>query len=401
MKPYRLAILTFAVFMSIAVHGQLFAPLGLGIEISSEMAIDFQPQMYVEGNILYVCTKQGLYSKDLSNNGSEWQLVGFEGIPILDYARNVGDILALRYNNNENREFLLLSHDDGKTYEDVTPDLFREQHIGWTNVLKSLAQHPNDPSTLLVSSSSMGLFQSSDFGQTWSQLTSIIPENIGYHPLNPQIIYESGEDNVFSPYINISYDGGKTWKVCYPYYPGDNCISRIAFHPLDPDKWIAGGWGAVYSSSDNAHTWNTQLFSGECSALWHFSVYDNENADIVYMAGEYDGYMKLMCSTDGGTTWNRPYMESIKTANSEHVFDMKQYRDKLLIYSQSDVYMVSKADLIEQTTSLSEELRAKSEEYGDAIYDLSGRKVNSQFPTFNSQFRKKGIYIQNGKKVVR
>jgi hypothetical protein len=29
---------------------------------------------------------------------------------------------------------------------------------------------------------------------------------------------------------------------------------------------------------------------------------------------------------------------------------MKQYGDKLLVYSQSDVYMVSKADLIEQTT---------------------------------------------------
>jgi len=37
-----------------------------------------------------------------------------------------------------------------------------------------------------------------------------------------------------------------------------------------------------------------------------------------------------------------------------------------------------------------------------SIYDLSGRKINSQFSTFNSQFRKKGLYIQNGvKRVVR
>jgi len=37
-----------------------------------------------------------------------------------------------------------------------------------------------------------------------------------------------------------------------------------------------------------------------------------------------------------------------------------------------------------------------------SIYDLSGRKVNSQFSIFNSQFRKKGVYIQNGvKRVVR
>ena len=122
--------------------------------------------------------------------------------------------------------------------------------------------------------------------------------------------------------------------------------------------------------------------------------------------------MKLMCSTDGGITWNRPYLEPIKMANREHVFDMKQYRDKLLIYSQSDVYMVLKADLIDQTTSISEELRVKSEE-SDDVYDLQGRRFNSQLPlrsrvslatssTFkihNSQL-KHGIYILNGKKVT-
>ena len=36
----------------------------------------------------------------------------------------------------------------------------------------------------------------------------------------------------------------------------------------------------------------------------------------------------------------------------------------------------------------------------DAVYDLSGRKINSQFSTFNSQFKKKGIYIINGRKVL-
>ena len=93
-------------------------------------------------------------------------------------------------------------------------------------------------------------------------------------------------------------------------------------------------------------------------------------------------------------------MEPIKTTPDEFIFDMKQYRDKLLIYSQSDVYMVSKADLIEQTTSVSEKSLTPnpSPREGGAIYDLSGRKVNSQSSMFNGL--KKGIYIQNGKKVL-
>jgi hypothetical protein len=47
----------------------------------------------------------------------------------------------------------------------------------------------------------------------------------------------------------------------------------------------------------------------------------------------------------------------------------------------------------DETTSLNEELRVKNEESANAIYDLQGRKVNSQL--------KKGLYIVNGKKVLK
>jgi hypothetical protein len=43
--------------------------------------------------------------------------------------------------------------------------------------------------------------------------------------------------------------------------------------------------------------------------------------------------------------------------------------------------------------------RVKSEKYNDAIYDLSGRRVNCQLSPVNSQL-KKGLYIQNGKKII-
>jgi len=47
----------------------------------------------------------------------------------------------------------------------------------------------------------------------------------------------------------------------------------------------------------------------------------------------------------------------------------------------------------DETTSLNEELRVKNEESANAIYDLQGRKVNSQL--------KKGLYIVNDKKVLK
>ena len=236
--------------------------------------------------------------------------------------------------------------------------------------------------------------------------------------MNPEIIYEcDGAIHDWETDLHISYDMGQTWQKkwsCLPYNVG---IYRIAFHPTDPDKWIAGGNKYVHTTNDNGQSWVSQRLDNfeidwryeAYNIDWRYAEYDNENSDIVYMAGgTRTAYMKLMCSTDGGKTWNRPYQEPIKTSLREFVFDMKQYCDKLLIYSQSDVYMVSKADLIEQTTSVNEISLTPNPSLreGGAIYDLSGRKVSSQssysLPTRDGQggSLRKGLYIMNGKKVA-
>ena len=403
MKLQRLAIIAFSAFVTMAVHGQLFHPLGLGIEKGERKGDFFQPQIHVEGDILYACTNQGLYSKDLSNGESEWHLVGFEGIPLQDYARRGDDIFALRYSysSNYNEAFLLLSHDGGKTYEDVTPDMIKTPHSGWKMVMKNLIQHPTDPNLLLVLSMPMGVFQSADFGQSWNQLSDFIPDYIWYHPLNPEIICASGESPGFWAYMNTSYDGGQTWEYVKPDYPGDNRVNRMAFHPADLNRWIAGGFGTVYTSIDNGHTWNTQIFSGNRDALWRYTLYDNENPDIIYMAGDY--YFRLMCSKDGGSTWNEPYLEPIKKTPREYVYDLKQYGDRLLVFYESDVYEISKAELLAQGATSVQSIVQPTTEDG-ALYDLSGRKIsaeaNSSFFTLHSSL-KRGIYIEGGKKKVK
>ena len=404
MRLYRIILLGFFASVAATIYGQVFNPLGLGLEISDQLRQIFQPQMYVEGDSLFVCTKQGLYSKDLSNNRSEWQLAGFEGIPVLDYVRRGDDIFALCF--NDKNDVFLLSHDGGKTFEDVTPDDFRYFINMYGHVFWYFSRHPNDPNTFLLSSFQYaGIFLTTDFGETWSKLSFYTPDFMGFHTQNPEIIYECGGGGFTDEKtdLRISYDGGNTWEEKASCLPNGSEVSRIAFHPVDPGRWIAGGFRCVYTTSDNGKTWDTQHFIGdsERETVWRHPTYDDDNADIVYMAGGYHPkYIKLMCSTDGGITWNRPYMEPIKTTPYDFVFDMKQYRDKLLIYSQSDVYMVSKVDLIEQTTSLNEELRVKNEESVAAVYDLLGRKINSQLPILNSQLPK-GIYIQNGKKICR
>ena len=311
----------------------------------------------------------------------------------------------MRYNKGSG--FLLLSHDGGQTFEDVTPDFLSHEKY---EILPSLAQHPTDPNTLLVSSIYWGIFCSTDFGQKWENLTEWLYGNpvasfIGFHPARPSIIYNSGEGGYFNGHIAISYDDGNTWIHRDTWgsgdewlgFGGDNCVHRPTFHPTNPDRWLAGGEGCVFLSDDNGQTWNCQNYWGDVSrdAYWFFSAFDNEHPDTVYLAGCTNApmekaYIMLMCSTDGGRSWYPSQLMAAKKDN-ENVCDMQQYKDRLFIYTESDVYEVSKEKLVTRSTSVNPYVLDMPSE--DApTYDLHGR------PVATSQ---QGISIKNGKKIVR
>ena len=399
LMKFRSYILIVLLILSFDASAQLFRPLGLGFSGGERQGNFSLPRMHVEGDRLYVCTYKGLYAKDLSADNSTWQLAGFEGVPLQNYARRGSDILALRYNEGDN--FLLLSHDSGLTYEDITPEIFRgEKH----ERLIELAQHPTDPNTLLVSSLYRGLLLSKDFGQTWECLTEFVYGNraassIGFHPARPNIIYNSGEGMVYEGHIKISYDNGLTWNDHGNSlgFPGDNCVHQPTFHPTNPDHWLAGGEGCVFLTDDNGQTWSCQNYWGDepRNAYWYFSAFDNEHPDTVYMAGclgrngQKDACIKLMCSTDGGRSWH-PSQVMTSDREFDRVNDLQQYGDCLLVYSESDVYEVSKAELIAQSTTVIRTITSDTKE--SPTYDLQGRKVVEP---------KHGIYIINKRKVVK
>lgn len=388
MKPNKILIFVIASICSLTACGQLFQPLGLDLGLGHRMGPNSVPQMHIENNKLFVCTNQGLYSKDLSNLNSVWYLEGFEGVPMQDYVRNGNDILALRY--GVNGEFFLLSHDGGKTYQDVTPSLFVESG-GAENELIKLVQHPNERNTLLVASSLMGILESSDFGQTWMPLTDIILGNgIGYNPSNPDIIYNCGWDDAFSPHLNISYDGGHTWEYLPLSFPGDNCVHQLTFNPSNPNHWIACGDGVVYISTDNGHTWETQNFwnDGKRNFRWYFATFDSDNSENVYLVGSL-GELVIMCSTDGGKTWSIPKTETIHYANSCNVNDFQQYGDNLFVYTEADVYKISKSELLAKSSVQS--VTAATIGTPSVYFDLLGRRASTST---------RGIVVSRGRKYL-
>ena len=396
-------------------NAQLFKPLGLGIVAPMDLISKwYEPQMNVEGDILYVCTANGLYSKDLSDDGSPWQLAGFEGVPLQDYARSGSDVLALRHCYWEHTAFTLLSHDGGKSYEDITPEYLKGRGYAFLR----LEQHPADPNTLLTWFQPYArAYLTKDFGRTWEKVSDNMPmymglkefprEQMGFHPLDPGTIYTSGFVGDNQAAVSTSYDNGDSWQLHLQYTEWwFNTVYRMAFHPTDPNRWIAGGTSCTYRTNDNGQTWEMRYLPYEDAfrRQWKFAEYDNENPDTIYMATlmkhtvvstkeEHlqENYLAVMCSTDGGETWNKPYegLAATVTTPVGFLFDMKQYHDKLLLYTESDVYEISKADLLDATTPVYG-IAAKTKT--DALYDLTGRRLTDA--------PKKGLYIKGGKKYV-
>ncbi len=97
----------------------------------------------------------------------------------------------------------------------------------------------------------------------------------------------------------------------------------------------------------------------------------------------------MMCSTDGGRSWHESQvMESMREL--DRVNDLQQYHDRLIIYTESDIYTVSKAELIAQSTTA---IRYITSDTATApTYDLQGRRLEEL---------RHGIFIKSGRKIVR
>ena len=74
----------------------------------------------------------------------------------------------------------------------------------------------------------------------------------------------------------------------------------------------------------------------------------------------------------------------------DRINDLQQYGDRLIIYTESDVYEVYKAELVAQSTT---GIRSVASDQNESpTYDLQGRKVVEPWH---------GIYIKNGRKILK
>jgi len=139
--------------------------------------------------------------------------------------------------------------------------------------------------------------------------------------------------------------------------------------------------------------WYWGLYCGKRCYISEMCAYDGEVTEEQIESGKVT---KLSTETSVVTTEGNSYQFTGLSDQRKYVYSVRAIANG----GQSKWSNSIEVELKNNETSLNEELRVKNEKFANAVYDLSGRKINSQFSIFNSQL-KKGIYIVNGRKVVK
>lgn len=202
----------------------------------------------------------------------------------------------------------------------------------WLNVLggsiSDIVQDPVSPNILYAGVHSVGVFKSTDSGQSWMQLGGGLPPTSAVHRINLSIS-ETYPDHLLASVIGQntwgllglykSNDGGNTWNllpntpayVCQP--GGGSCIgwyvNQVKLHPVDTNM-IYGAGVQYHRSSDGGQTWVWRDYlSNPCCGnneglcyvdTWDMGFHPNDpNTMYIFNDG---GVQK---SSDAGLWWEK------------------------------------------------------------------------------------------------
>jgi len=167
-----------------------------------------------------------------------------------------------------------VSRDGGETWSgDLLSGIALRPEGATASSSIGLALHPEDPRTILAATAEVGLFRSTDGGQTWASANTGLETSLLHHvmfaPSDPDVAYLATHDGVYR-----SEDAGRSWTqrnqgLTYAF------VTPVAIDPRDADVVYVGTAAEVYTTHPSHY--NPGLHEGE----------------------------GLYKTTDGGKTWVR------------------------------------------------------------------------------------------------
>ena len=190
------------------------------------------------------------------------------------------------FNSGGEGSGLYSTYDGGDTWKKITSeDGLPEGNLGRIGI--AIAPSKPDVIYALVEAKKNALYKSTDGGVNWKKVSDKMNE-IGNRPFYYADIYvdSQNENRLFSifTYVNVSEDGGKSFKQLMPAYGVDNGVHPDHhawwIHPTNSDFMIDGNDGGMNITKDGGDSWR---FIGNLpvAQFYHINV-DNEFPYNVY-----------------------------------------------------------------------------------------------------------------------
>jgi photosystem II stability/assembly factor-like uncharacterized protein len=183
----------------------------------------------------------------------------------------------------------------------------------------SVALNPHNPQ-IVLSGQDMGggLFRSTDGGFSWSEVLNLGEpyseprhgfKRIVFAPSNPNIVYagaciyhvDLNADSTSTSYgIFKSTDAGITWQHANDSLTSDICVNDLAIHPDNPQVvYAASAAEGLYKTIDGGTHW--QQLSGLPVDVRAIALHPH-NIAVIYAGTQGNG---VYASVDGGIHWNQ------------------------------------------------------------------------------------------------
>ena len=232
------------------------------------------------------------------DDGATWDMLEFDGEPVVELARNPADARSLAAMTASRR--LYTSGDSGRTWRLVgttpaDPRISAPVPAGtqpgavWAYYSRCVA---NGFGTCFWRH--QGVVRSDDGGSSWATSSIFAPAEV--FALAPSPVDASLAMVSFADHLRLTRDGGRTWQRA-----SDFGADRIVADPVDPARWYAYGLGTpTYTTSNFGATWTALTLPPNSDA---FDVLvDPANPARLFAVGHR---ADVSVSEDRGITWRR------------------------------------------------------------------------------------------------
>lgn len=227
-------------------------------------------------------------------------------------------------------QVLLRTRDMGKTWDEVSPDLTRNE--------KAKQVKPGVPFT----NESVG-------AENYGTLSYVIES-----PLEKGVFYTGSDDGL----VYLTKDGGANWKNITPTGLAECLINAIEVSPFDKATvYIAttrykfnDHTPGLYKSTDYGKTWTNISTGIPMGSFTRVVREDNKRKDLLYAGTENGVYI----SYNGGKNWNRFQLNLPNTP----ITDLRVHQDNLIAATSGrSFWILDDLTLVRQYTATSNDLK--------------------------------------------